>query len=137
MAFRYEIRADLKLACFKFLDRVSIAEARQAFESYVADPGFDPSHAMLSDARAVTAIDASFVGILSNVHSLGRQLRAFDAGGVSVVLVDGETTFGMVRMLEQILDFTSKIKMRIATTEAEALALVGVRDADFSRLFAF
>lgn len=137
MSYHFAIHPSQKIACFRFSDRVNISEARQAFVDYVAHPDFQPDYAMLSDARAVTGIEASFVGILTNVQGLSAQLRNFEKGAVSVVLVAGATTFGMVRMLEQVLDFTSKIKMRIATTEGEALAEVGLPDADFAALFQF
>lgn len=137
MTCRFSIHVDQGIACFKFTDRIAIGDARQVFVEYVAHANFDPGFAMLTDARGVTGIDASFVGILTNVQGLSVPLRQFERRAVSVILVAGGTTFGMVRMLEQVLDFASKITVRIARTEASALTAAGRPDADFARLFAF
>ena len=137
MTCRFTIHATLRLGCFRFSDRISISDARQVFVDYVAHADFNAGYAMVTDARTVTAIDASFVGILTNVQGLLVPLRQFEKGAVSVILVAGQTTYGMARMLEQVLDYTSKIKVRIASTEAEALTLAGQPDAEFASLFAF
>jgi hypothetical protein len=137
LAYRFVLHADQKVACFRFHDVLSVTSARQAFVDYVAHPDFDPGYTMLSDARDVTKIDASFISILTAVQGLSAHLSKFDKGAMSVVLVSNSTTFGMVRMLEQVLDFASRIKMRIAWTEDEALTIAGLTDADFARLFDF
>jgi hypothetical protein len=137
VAHAFTIRSELNLVCFRFHDTVSIADARKAFEDYVTHPGFDPAYVMLTDARRVTNIEANFSGILAEVQALARYLRRFEKGALSVVLVSGNTTFGMVRMLEQILDFTSRIKMRVAWTEQEVFDLAGVTGLEFSALFDF
>lgn len=132
MPYDITLYPDLSLAHFRFFGKMSISDAKQAFLDYVALPGFDPAHVMLSDARNVTGIDATFLGILGNIYGLAAPLRKFDRGALSVVLVSDDVSFGMVRMLEQVLDMTSRIKIRAVWSEAEALSLAGVGGASIS-----
>jgi len=125
MPYDITLYPDLSLAYFRFFGQLSISGAKQAFLDYVALPGFDPAHVMLSDARDITGIEATFLGILGNIYGLAAPLRKFDRGALSVVLVSDDVSFGMVRMLEQVLDMTSRIKIRAVWSEAEALSLAG------------
>ena len=137
LSYALTIRAEQRVACFRFWDLVTIEEARQAFLEYVALPGFDPGYVMMSDASAVTSVEAGFIGVLLGVQGLAQQLKNFDRGALSVVLVKKDTVFGMVRMLEQVLDFASPIKLRIVWTPAEALLVAGRQDCDYAALFDF
>jgi hypothetical protein len=125
MPYDLTVLPQARLALFRFHGMVTVAEAKAAFEDYVAHPGFDPRFVMLSDARAVTEIDATFGAIFVNVLGLGGLLRRFSDEALSVVLVEEGMVFGMVRMLEQVLDALSRIKMRIAWTVEEAATLTG------------
>jgi hypothetical protein len=136
MTHVYRIQADRNLATFLFTGKLTVAEGADLFLAYVRDPAFDPRHTMLCDARGVTEIEASFLSIFTRVARLAPQLAAFRQPVLSVVLVGNETVFGYVRMLEQILDMTTVIKMRPVWTEDEAMTLAGLTDAPFDALFA-
>ncbi|WP_421703539.1 hypothetical protein [Aliiroseovarius sp.] len=136
MGYEIRIHPDLRVAQFRFFGVISVATARRAFEDYVAHPDFDPGFTMISDAREVTELDASYRRIVTNILGLARPLRRFDKGALSIVLVGDETTYGMVRMLEQVLDFFSAIQLRPVWSEEEALALAKRPEAGFAELFA-
>jgi hypothetical protein len=136
MAHTYRIQSDRQLGTFQFVGKLSVPEAADLFLAYVRDPAFDPLHPMICDARGVTEIEASFLSIFTRVARLAPQLAVFRAPVVSAVLVSSQTVFGYVRMLEQILDMTTVIKMRPAWTEEEAMTLVGQKDTPFEEIFA-
>lgn len=135
MAHVYRIQSDRNLATFQFTGKLTVPDAADVFLAYVRDPGFDPLFSMICDAREVTEIEASFLSIFTRVARLAPQLAAFREPVVSAVLVNSQTVFGYVRMLEQILDMTTVIKMRPAWTEEEAMTLVGHKDEPFEALF--
>lgn len=136
MDHHFRIQPDRGLATFHFHGKLTVSEGADLFLAYVRDPVFDPRHAMICDARGVTQIEASFLSIFTRVARLAPQLAAFREPVVSAVLVNSDTVFGYVRMLEQILDMTTVIKMRPVWTEAEALALAGQSGQRFDEVFA-
>ncbi len=125
MPYRFLLHREQKVACFRFERALSLGAARQTFVDYVRAPGLGPSHVLLTDARSVTDVNASIVGNVTSLQGLAADLRHFDKGGHSVILVNNRTTFGMVRMLERVLDFMNRVKIRLAWTAEEALALAG------------
>lgn len=126
MPYSISIDANKRLGFFTFSGQVSTSQAKQAFLDYVAMDGFDPSYVMFSDARRVTHIDAHFFDIFSNVQGLAAPLKRFERGALSVVLVSDDLVFGMTRMLEQVLELLSGIKMRVTRSETDALHLCGL-----------
>lgn len=126
MPYSISIDADKRLGFFTFSGQVSTSQAKQAFLDYVAMDGFDPSYVMFSDARRVTHIDAHFFDIFSNVQGLAAPLKRFERDALSVVLVSDDLVFGMTRMLEQVLELLSGIKMRVTRSETHALHLCGL-----------
>ncbi|NBZ86538.1 hypothetical protein [Stagnihabitans tardus] len=136
MPHRYRIQPERELATFLFNGKLTVAEGAELFLDYVRAADFNPQHVMLCDARGVTEIEASFLSIFTKVARLAPELSRFRHPVVSVVLVSNQTVFGYVRMLEQILDMTTVIKMRPVWTEEEALALAGRTELSFASLFA-
>ena len=124
------------MAFFKFWNDVSIESAKEAFVRYTKDENFDPSYLMVTDAREVTSIHASFQGILFGVDGLRDQLGIFEQGTISAILVSNSTQSGYVRMLEQVLSFLSPITVRIAYHEDALRALVQRPDLDLAQLVA-
>jgi hypothetical protein len=132
----FRIFPEERIAFFKFWDDVSTASAKEAFVRYTRDENFDPAFLMVTDARDVTRIDASFQGILFGVEGLRDLLGKFERGTISAILVSDSTQFGYVRMLQQVLDFLSPIKMRIAYDEEELRAIAMRPDLDIAQLAA-
>lgn len=135
MMHAFKVHPARQLAAFRFTGALTVSEGAEIFLDYVRTPAFDPRFAMLCDAREVTRIDASFLSIFSRVVRLAPELARFREPVISAVLVNNQTVFGYVRMLEQILDTTSVIRMRPAWSEDEALALTGQSGTRFEALF--
>ncbi len=135
MPYKIQIHTPREIALFRFDGAVTVKEAKQAFLDYVDLPGFNPDFVMLSDARAVTQIDAGFTQILTSLFGLSRPLSKFSSGALSVVLVGSDTVFGSARMLEQALDYVSKIKLRICDAEPAAMEMCSQKGETFEALW--
>lgn len=135
MSYEIQIRPDLNIAFFKFEGRVTTREATQSFLDYVARPDFSPQLIMLSDAREVTHVDSQFLEIFSHIQGLSTPLKQFENGTTSVVLVSNELVYGMIRMLEQVLDIFSAITIKVTKEEAKALRLCGRHETRLSEIW--
>lgn len=134
MAYRFSVVPQKSVTYFKFWDDVTVASAKEAFVQYTRDPNFNPKYLMVTDARDVTEIHATFQGVLFGVEGLRDLLAQFDRGTISAILVSDSTQFGYVRMLEQVLDFLSPIKVRVAYNERELFQLAGRPDLTLADL---
>jgi hypothetical protein len=122
------------IALFDFQGDMSVNEGRQVFLEYVSCNNFDPKHVMMTDARKVTSVSATFAQVFAAVQTLREQLGNFDRGALSIVLVQNSNQFAYARMLEQILDFLSPITIRVAYNEEEALSLAARSERSLSEL---
>jgi hypothetical protein len=52
-----------------------------------------------------------------------------------VIHAPEDTAFGMARMYQQIVDMSGDVVVQVASTEAEALALLGQGESSFSELY--
>jgi hypothetical protein len=120
LPYRLKIVPEKRLA---FSGRLTASEGRAAFVDYTDHELFCPTYFMLSDARGVSGIDAFFPDVFAKIISLGLRLRSFKSPVLSIVLVRTEVQFGYARMLEQVREATSLIRLRVVTEEAEALRL--------------
>ncbi|MFN5998716.1 MAG: hypothetical protein ACK47C_05980 [Paracoccaceae bacterium] len=134
MAHRFTIIPEKRTAFFKFWDEVSVASAKNAFVSYTLHKDFDPTNVMVTDAREVTSIHASFQSVFFEVQGLRELLGRFAPGAVSVILVRDSTQFGYARMLQQVLDYMSPIKLLVAYSEDELRTLAERPDLNIAQL---
>lgn len=126
MRYTISINEARRVAIFEFSGEMSAKDGKQVFLEYISRPDFDPSFTMITDARQVTAIPSGFLEILSLVRGLRPMLKQFDRGALSIVLVNNDVSYGMARVLEQVLDMFSRIRLRVVETEAEAMDLAGL-----------
>jgi hypothetical protein len=134
LAYRFKVFPEKRVAFFKFWDDVSTVSAKEAFIQYTNDENFDPSFLMVTDAREVTKIHATFQSVLFGVEGLRQPLAKFERGTISAILVSDSTQFGYARMLEQVLAFLSPIVVRIAFHEDELRTVAQRPDLDIEQL---
>jgi hypothetical protein len=134
LAYRFKVFPEKRIAFFKFWDDVSTVAAKEAFIQYTKDENFDPSFLMVTDAREVTKIHATFQSVLFGVEGLRQPLAKFERGTISAILVSDSTQFGYARMLEQVLAFLSPIVVRIAFHEDELRTVAQRPDLDIEQL---
>jgi hypothetical protein len=134
MPYELQVLPEAGVAFFRFVGQVNAREGMEAFLLYTEHSSFSPEHVMLTDARGVTSIDASFIEVLSICLSLRAQLGKFDKEVLSVVLVGTEHQFGFARMLEQVLNLLSNIRLHVVNGVDEALNLTSLGPEWVSRL---
>lgn len=123
------------ITAFKFTGEMSADEGRQAFVEYTSRPDFDPNHWMITDAREVTGVKATFKDVTRGVASLVGRLRLFRTPVRSVILVDGESPFVWSRVVDQVLEKYSPIEVRVTRDPLEAMVLIGCPDLLVDDLF--
>ncbi|EEW24260.1 beta-N-acetylhexosaminidase family protein [Rhodobacter ferrooxidans] len=136
MSYSLTILPEKRLALFQFVGEMNVANCRQSFVEYVKHELFRSEYVMLVDTRGVTVAQATFSEIFAAVQSVSSLLRKFDTEALSVVLVRDDVQFGLARVLEQVLDFSSRIRMRVVYTEAEALSCASRPEATLSQWMA-
>lgn len=134
MAYRIKVFPEKRVAFFKFWDDVATVSAKEAFVRYTKDENFDPTYLMVTDAREVTNIHATFQDVLFGVEGLRDLLAKFEPGTVSAILVSDSTQLGYARMLEQVLAFLSPITVRVVFDEDALRAATQRPDLDIEQL---
>jgi hypothetical protein len=130
------IRTDRQLVHFRFRDNLTIPGFRRAFLDFVESPEFDPQYLILIDIREVTEITADFKGIFNAVQGLSQIFTKFERGALCVLLVNGDLHFGMARMLQQIVEVFSKIRIQPVRDLAEASVHSGLAPDDLADILA-
>jgi len=134
MTFEFSLHDDRNLAFFRMPAQISVSGCADLLRRYVEDPRFDPRRNMLTDATGVTEIDASFLSIIVAVERLAPLLRRFPEKADSVLLVASGHSFGMARMMQQVVEPVSTLRFHITHDVAEALHLAGQPDTDLDAL---
>ncbi len=110
------------LFVLQFLGPMSVGDGKRAFLEIVRHPEFNPDVWMFTDTRGVTEARFDFTGIFTGVQGVLSDMRKFSPQARSVILVAGETHFGLARMLEQIVDALAHLQIRVTATPEEAAA---------------
>jgi hypothetical protein len=137
VAYSFRVYPERRVVFFRFWDDVTTVSAKEAFVQYTKDQNFDPTYLMVTDARGVTSINATFQSILFGVEGLRNLLSKFERGTISAILVKDSTQLGYARMLEQVLAFLSPITVRIAFDEDSLRVLAQRPDLDIQQLGAY
>jgi hypothetical protein len=120
------IRADCRLVHFRMRDSLTVAQFRRAFLDFVESPDFHPHYLILTDAREVTELHADFKGIFNAVQGLAQVFAKFESAVPCIIIVKGDLHFGMARMLQQILEVFSNIRVHPVKEIAEASMISGL-----------
>ena len=120
------LHPDRALVHFRFRGPLTVAVFRRAFLDFVESPQFDPTWLMLSDIREVTEIEADFASIFEAVQGMSRVFALFREEVLCILLAAKDVHFGLSRMLAQIVEIYSPIKIWSVRSEAEACALSGL-----------
>ncbi|MAM61879.1 hypothetical protein [Maritimibacter sp. UBA3975] len=125
MSYAIKIVPERRTAFFRFSGEVDAREARQAFLDYIRSPGFDPTHTMVTDARDVTEMRIRFGEVVAGVIGLMRALTVFKEPVRSIILVSDADSYVRVRLLDQVLETASNIRVEVVRDEGEALTKAG------------
>ena len=136
MPTSFSIYPSLRLSLFRMDGRITAADGKRCFISYTDHPEFDAGYAMLTDAREVTEVEASFQEILFGASSMLERIKRIAPGTPAIILVQRESVFAMARVLEQVLNFLCRIQMRVVTSPSEVHAGLGLAAGDLNLLLA-
>ncbi|WP_425098205.1 hypothetical protein [Tropicibacter sp. S64] len=79
-------------------------------------------------------MDTSSRGMMTHLFSLHKSLRQFPRPVISVIYTRTDLFFGIGRLLEQLQNPLSKIRIVVTRDEHEALRLVGQKENRFETL---
>ena len=127
--YSVKIHPEFRLVHFRFCGPLSVSLFRRAFLDFVESPQFDPTFLMLTDVRDVSEIDADFVSIFSAVQGMSRVFSLFGEDVLCVLLARKDLHFGMSRMLAQILELYSPIRIWSVRSQDEACESSGLDPA--------
>ncbi|WP_306043547.1 hypothetical protein [Mameliella sp. MMSF_3510] len=134
MPISYSIHPNRGLAHFRMSGTIDVPQTLGSFSDYVQNPQFDPSFVMLTDAQEVGVVDADFLGIVGGVQRAMTFLRSFPNEAFSIIYAPRDLTFGMARIMQQVVEPVSKLRFHILRDEGEALARAGQPETDFNAL---
>jgi hypothetical protein len=127
------IRPDRGVAVFRFHGVLTADGGRRAFQDYVTRADFSPDRPFLWDLRDVDELDVDFGRMFAAVQGMTAALRRFERDTPAVILVKDEMQYGMARMLEQIVDSASRIRISVVGSADEACAVLGLIPGDLDR----
>lgn len=107
-------------------DRMTADDGRLAFLGLVTHPEFEPTIPVLVDIRRVIEITADFKGVFMTVQALKAKMAALDCQTRFVVMTGEGASFGMARMLQQVVEVITQLRMTVVATSAEACAILGI-----------
>lgn len=134
MTISFSVHPNRKLAFFQFEGTVDTQQGAQIFEDYVNSKIFSPEYTMLTDTSGLKSAKASYRTMLSGVLSLRASLGKFSQPATSVIYARSDFFFGMARLLEQVQNPLSQIKIIVTRDEAEALYLAGQLETSMKQL---
>jgi hypothetical protein len=128
------LHPDRKLVHFRYRGTLTVTEFRRSFLDFVDSPQFDPTWLMLSDLREVSEIEADFASIFAAVQSMPRVFAKFQNEVLCVLLASKDVHFGLSRIMAQVVEIYSPIKIWSVRSEAEACALSGLDPAVLAQI---
>jgi hypothetical protein len=130
----YSIHPDRGLAYFRLRGPIPVKECVDTFLAYADDPLFDPGHVFLTESRSRAHIDTNFVGIVTAVQRTMLFIRSFPIETLSVIHAPVDRSFGLARILQQVMEPVSNFHFHITRLEADALAHARQPETSFSAL---
>ncbi|WP_157733518.1 hypothetical protein [Antarctobacter heliothermus] len=125
-----------RLALFEMHGVITVPDAIDGLRSFVEHPLFDPGLVMLTDARHVDDVVASFIGIVGGAHRSRALFCNFRQEAHNVIYAPQDVAFGMARVMQQVVEPLSYLRFDILRDETEALANAGQDELSFDALYA-
>ena len=134
--FTLTLTTGRRLFVLSIRDRMTTEDGRQALLALLDHPEFEPTIQVLVDIRQVTEIAADFKSIFAVVQVLKTRMGRFDRGTRFVVMTGEGASFGMARMLQQVVDVITQLRMTVVATGAEACKVLDLTEEDLEDLVA-
>lgn len=118
--YRLTFHPENQTFVLRFEGQIDAASGKDAFLRTVSHPSFSAASGMFWDLRGVSEAKVEFADLFAAVQSVVPKLARLTPETRAVILVENDTLFGLARMLEQVVDAMSPLRIRVAQTEDEA-----------------
>jgi hypothetical protein len=122
----YQISTDLDLVYARWEGRVTFDDILWNLETYVSDPAYRPGRPELIDATEIEEVDVDFARARAILRLVNHQNPSVAVSTHTVLLVPGDTVFGLGRMFQQLAELAEGIQVDVFRDEAEALAALAL-----------
>jgi hypothetical protein len=133
MSLSYRILPDLGVVYVRYEGFARIADTAETFGRYMQDPDFRPGQRQLIDLARLTGYERDF---LKFFELQAQKAEAFVSAPQALFVYYAPTPLGqeLVQLIRRSWEGTSIVVQVVQDDEAEALALLGVRETSFDAL---
>ncbi len=133
MPLSYRILPELGVVYVRYEGFAWIADTVETFGRYMQDPNFKPGQRQLVDLSRLTGFERDFMKFF---ELQAQKAEAFVSAPQSLFVYYAPTPIGqsMVQLIRRSWEGTSIVVQVVQDDEAEALALLGVRETSFDAL---
>lgn len=134
MAIHFHVCPKRRLAFFRMVGTVKTPECVDAFFDYTKHPEFNPEFPFLTTTENMTRIESNFRQVVQAVQRTKPLFSPFRKESLCVIHAPGHLSFGMARILQQVIEPVSNFRLEITRNPAEALSLAGQPERNFDAL---
>lgn len=134
MSISFHILPRDGLIYVRYSGHMRIAESREAFLNAVKDPGFRPGMKQLVDLSGVTGWERDFAGLMALQARKAEAFHTPDQPSMVVAIAPTALTREIANIVCRTWDGIDGIHYLVAENEAEAIAILGLREASIADL---
>lgn len=136
MAVKFYILPEKSLCIVQYHGHVTISETMEEAQRCASHPDFSPSFRHLFDFSKVESHQEEMVEFFTMQAAMVDMYLPTNGELLAVFLVGSPSSHEMVNMVRKTWEGLDAIIIRIQESEAEALALLGLRDTTINDLIA-
>ena len=136
MPVRFDVISHRGIVVVHNFGHLTVATTQSAFAAFTASPACIPGQIHLSDLSAVTSYERDLPGFLQVQADIADKFHGDAPETLLVIYAPTPISMELARFLHNSWSGTGSVIPRIATTEAEALAILGVPETRISDLLA-
>ena len=135
--FATKVFCDRNLGLLQLRRNVTVSEVKNGYLEILQNPALQHDTRILTDAREVTDIAVDFPGMLMAVLSVKHELGRLSSSSRAILMVHGETHFGIARMFEQVVDSVTRLRMRVVQDPWDAARALRMSEAELTTILAW
>lgn len=134
MSVSFRILPEHGLVYVRYEGTVQLEDSFAAFAEYARHPDRRPGQKHLVDMSGVTAFDRDFTALMKLQAHKADVFMQGDAQTMIVYYAPTRATYAMARQVIRSWEAISSVVVVVQQNEADALALLGLRDTSISSL---
>ena len=123
-----------ELAYCRVAGGIDAQECIDSLAAYVAHPQFDPRFNFLTVTKGVQHVDGTFRSIVMAVQRSMPLIRHFTQDSLWVIHAPNDVTFGMARIVQQVVEPFSRAQLEVLRDPSEALSCAGQPETRFCQI---